>query len=563
MDSQRNDGEANAIELLGDELTNELTALDLAATAVSQIGATADDSVVDPNVLALRRVDAEIRQLMESWVGLESQLNNRDAEIRRLSDQGRSVEGDVQATRHELAAARSDCERLRGEGAAQRAQAEEQKRQQHEHREQAERLKQELVAARGRIDELDGELGQARAGGEKLEIQLAEHRDALIGMAAQLRKFEKAGNGHDNEKAALAARIADMDRISAELISHRRDAENAAREAKEQLLAISHRAEGLENELRKAREAASHFEQKLAEKVAAIGSLEIEGREQVKARTELQAEIRKTEKALDLVRREAEAVGATRIGKLRQELKVERDNSSALRKQLKTSEQAINGAAAALESQQQKTEAAAIEREKFLAIIAERDSAMVGLRDRVSALDVERAQLVAQLDELRAQLSAADSEFQAKRKSIAALGTEFNRLGLIQANVRKLDGMMSRQLSGGGLTNGDEERPRNGRLIVSLDGDNALKYPLFKSEMVIGRARDTDIRVAGRHLSRRHARVLIDHGVVMIEDLGSLNGITVNGKTVRKHELHDGDVLNVGGARLRFVDLDEKADATS
>ncbi len=499
MDRKKNAGKTVVREDLDDEATNELTALDPAATAASQIAATTDDSAVDPNVLALRRVDTEIRQLMVSWVDLESQLNNRDAEIRRLSDRGRSVEEDVQATRHELAAARSDCERLRGEGADQRAQAEVHKRLQHEHREHAEKLQLALVAARGRIDELAGELAKAKAGREKLENQLAEHRDALIGMAAQLRKFEKSEHGHADEKAALAARIVDMDRISSEVTSNWRDTENAGRQAKEQLLAISRRAEGLENELRQAREAASQLEQKLDEKVAA-------------------------------------------------------------------SKQAFNQAAAAVENQQKKAEAAVIaaagEREKFLATIAERDLAMVGLRDRVSVLDVERAQLLAQLDELRAQLAAADSEFQAKRKSIAALGTEFNRLGLMQANVRKLDGMMSRQLSGSGLTSGEAERPRNGRLIVSLDGDNALKYPLFKSDMVIGRARDTDIRVAGRHMSRRHARVFIDHGVVMIEDLGSLNGITVNGKTVRKHELHDGDVLNVGGSRLRFVDLDEKADAS-
>mgnify|MGYP006340765327 CR=1 FL=1 len=86
-----------------------------------------------------------------------------------------------------------------------------------------------------------------------------------------------------------------------------------------------------------------------------------------------------------------------------------------------------------------------------------------------------------------------------------------------------------------------------------------MKYPLFKADMVIGRSRDTDIRISGPHTSRRHARVFIDGGAVMIEDLGSLNGIKVNKKKVRKQELHDGDVLDVGGARLRFVDLDEKA----
>jgi chromosome segregation ATPase len=561
MDPKASDGQTDAREGLDDEATNELAVLDLAATA-GQIAATTDDSVVDPNVLALRKVDAEIRQLMESWVDLENQLTGRDAEIRRLRDRGRSVEDDLQATRQELASARADCEKLRGEAANQRTRAEEQKRLQHEHREHAEKLQRELFVARGQVDELAGELGHARANGEKLGIQLAEHRDALIGMAAQLRKFEKATNGHDEDKAALAVRIADVERLNAELTSHWQDAEDSSRQATEQLLAISGRAEELKHELRQAQEAASQLEQKLNEKAAAIGSLQVGAQAHEKARTELQAEVRKAKEALDLVRREAEAVGAAQIRDLQRELKVERENGSALRKQLKTSERIINQAAAALESQQQKAEAAAIaatgERERLLATIAERDLAMVGLHDRVSALDMERAQLVAQLDELRAQLVAADSEFQMKRNSIAALGTEFNRLGLIQANVRKLDGMISRQLSGGEPANAAAERPRNGRLIVSLDGDRAVKYPLFKRDMVIGRSRDTDICIAGPHTSRRHARVFIDGGVVVIEDLGSLNGIIVNEARVRRQELHDGDLLVVGGARLRFIDLDEK-----
>ena len=578
MDRTKSDGQMTEREVLDDEPTNELTALDLAASAAGTHISTAtddsvtDDSVVDPNVLALRRVDAEIRRLMESWADLESQLKYRDAEIHRLTDRGRSVEEDVQAARHELAAARSDCERLRSEAADQRAHAEEQKRLQLDHCQQAEKLRLELASSRSRIGELDGALGQDKARREKLEIQLAEHRDALTGMAAQLRSFEKANKGHDDEKASLAARIADMDRRGADLANQWRNAEGSTRQAEEQLVAASRRAEGLEIELRQARDEATQLQQKLEEKVTAIRSLQAEARLHDKASTGLQAEIRKAEKALEVVRRDAEAVAATSLGELQRELNVERASGSALRKQLKTSEQAISTIEAALERQRQNTEtavntaeaaavAAAGERKRLLATIAERDSEMAGLRDRVSLLDVECAQLVAQLEEQRAQASAVDLEFQAKRKAIVALGSEFDRLGLIQANVRKLDGMLSRQLSGGGIANGDAERPRNGRLIVSLDGDKPVKYPLFKSDMVIGRALDTDIRVAGRHTSRRHARVFIDGGLVMIEDLGSLNGITVNEKTVRKLELHDGDVLNVGGARLRFVDLDEKADA--
>jgi len=535
MDRKNDDGHSGTREAIADdEPTNERPALDLETLATNPLPAPAYDNVVDPNVLALRRVDAEIRRLMESWVDLESRLNDRNAEIRRLRDQSRTVEAEVQATRQELGSARADCERLRGEAANQRAQAEAEKRRQDEHRQHAEKLQLDLVTARARIDELSAELVQDKGRRTKLETQLTEHRDAVAGMAAQLHKFEKANHGNDDEKAALAARIADMDRQGMELQGRWRDAKAATRHAEQQLLAATSRAEGLEKELRQAHEVVAGLEKKLEEKAATVRSLQAE---------------------------------TLRIGELQRALNAERDNASALRKQITTGTQAVKQMETSLEHQRQKTEAAentvsrteqllADNRENFLATIAERDLTIAGLRERASGLEAERARLIAQLDEQAAKLSAVDSDFQAKRKAIAALGTEFDRLGLIQANVRKLDGMMNQQLFGSGEANGEAEPVRNNtRLIVSLDGEKAAKYPLFKPDMVIGRARDTDIRVSGPHTSRRHARVFINDDVVMIEDLGSLNGITVNDKAVRKHELHNGDILDVGGARLRFVDL--------
>jgi pSer/pThr/pTyr-binding forkhead associated (FHA) protein len=107
------------------------------------------------------------------------------------------------------------------------------------------------------------------------------------------------------------------------------------------------------------------------------------------------------------------------------------------------------------------------------------------------------------------------------------------------------------------------EIPRNDRLVVSLDGTKAMKYPLYKPDMVIGRGSTSDIRVTGRRTSRRHAHIFVEDGAVIVEDLGSLNGIAVNDECVRRKRLHDGDILDVGGARLRYVDLDEKSAAHS
>jgi hypothetical protein len=56
-------------------------------------------------------------------------------------------------------------------------------------------------------------------------------------------------------------------------------------------------------------------------------------------------------------------------------------------------------------------------------------------------------------------------------------------------------------------------------------------------------------------LSRRHARVFVDSGRLMVQDLGSTNGTRVNGEDVGgRTELSHGDVVAVGGSSLRVAD---------
>jgi predicted component of type VI protein secretion system len=57
-------------------------------------------------------------------------------------------------------------------------------------------------------------------------------------------------------------------------------------------------------------------------------------------------------------------------------------------------------------------------------------------------------------------------------------------------------------------------------------------------------------------VSRQHARLLWQAGVVRIEDLGSLNGTFVGGKRLRPHQpepLADGASVTLGGVPTRFV----------
>lgn len=70
--------------------------------------------------------------------------------------------------------------------------------------------------------------------------------------------------------------------------------------------------------------------------------------------------------------------------------------------------------------------------------------------------------------------------------------------------------------------------------------------------ILIGRSRDCDIQLDDPNTSRRHAEVRREGDAWVVADLGSTNGIKVNGARVAEAELHPGDEVTLGLVRLRF-----------
>ncbi len=86
-----------------------------------------------------------------------------------------------------------------------------------------------------------------------------------------------------------------------------------------------------------------------------------------------------------------------------------------------------------------------------------------------------------------------------------------------------------------------------------LDGERvAREYPLKVGVSVIGRLAQSDIHIPSPDVSRRHAQVTMGPDGCTISDLGSENGVVVNGHHVEKHRLEDGDVVILGKQRLVF-----------
>jgi hypothetical protein len=87
--------------------------------------------------------------------------------------------------------------------------------------------------------------------------------------------------------------------------------------------------------------------------------------------------------------------------------------------------------------------------------------------------------------------------------------------------------------------------------LVTLDV-NGEQHSIDKRSVVIGRSKDCDIRVADPNVSRRHAEVLQEGTAYWVQDLGSTNGMTVNGRRQQRAKLGDGDRITVGSTELVF-----------
>ena len=72
--------------------------------------------------------------------------------------------------------------------------------------------------------------------------------------------------------------------------------------------------------------------------------------------------------------------------------------------------------------------------------------------------------------------------------------------------------------------------------------------------LVIGRSSSCDIHVPDSEMSRRHAEVSSHNGAVVVRDLGSTNGTSVNGGVIiAPTTLAAGDVIAAGTTEIRVV----------
>jgi len=90
------------------------------------------------------------------------------------------------------------------------------------------------------------------------------------------------------------------------------------------------------------------------------------------------------------------------------------------------------------------------------------------------------------------------------------------------------------------------------KLLVQ-DSNGPREFELVDVEVTLGRELDNAMRLPDPSISRHHAVVRQAAGGHEIQDLGSSNGVLVNGNRVETAQLQDGDRITLGQLQLTYV----------
>jgi pSer/pThr/pTyr-binding forkhead associated (FHA) protein len=91
------------------------------------------------------------------------------------------------------------------------------------------------------------------------------------------------------------------------------------------------------------------------------------------------------------------------------------------------------------------------------------------------------------------------------------------------------------------------------KMIVSIDEVVIKEVQLTKDRTTLGRRPYNDIVIDNLAVSGEHAVIQMTGADVTLEDLNSTNGTYINGKAIKKQQLQNGDGIEIGKYKIKFV----------
>ncbi len=94
------------------------------------------------------------------------------------------------------------------------------------------------------------------------------------------------------------------------------------------------------------------------------------------------------------------------------------------------------------------------------------------------------------------------------------------------------------------------------RFEIFLNGKRRVVDLPRAGKVTIGRS-NSDLCLDDSTVSMDHATLLINVGTCLVADRASVNGTVINGTPISEGELRHGDLLQLGAARLKFIEVPE------
>lgn len=129
-------------------------------------------------------------------------------------------------------------------------------------------------------------------------------------------------------------------------------------------------------------------------------------------------------------------------------------------------------------------------------------------------------------------------------------------------NLADISSLLNKEPAGAATNIPEASQPR---LVVESENLRGLELRITKTPISIGRTSESsDLVIDHRSISKEHARLTrLNDGTWQVLDMGSANGIKVNGEPYSKSEIRSGDRLELGHVAMRFLAAGAKAPAVA
>ncbi len=258
---------------------------------------------------------------------------------------------------------------------------------------------------------------------------------------------------------------------------------------------------------------------------------------------------------------------AARISALEAELSRERLALSGLRGELEMSHARIAVQAQEIAARETATRALAEAQQEQLRLVSALREQIDGLTARLAAPEAQRRALEERINVLGAELAASE----AQRTRLEGVNRELRRTqGLLHESLSERDaelqnlarlassstyalGRVQRGLDAlsGDADAGEASDALADAVLTRLDAAEGASI-VVRGRTTIGRDADNDVQISARFVSRHHAVLIPGYRSTFVQDLGSSNGVLVNGRRVRCARVLPGDVVSIGKAQFRL-----------